>query len=981
MPDQKAFIIATLLVLASCFFMQHSLYSQEFIYNKFSEEEGLPSNDVYDVHLASDGLMWFATDNGVSRFDGNSFTNYNVSNGLPTNSVLKIYEDHEGRLWFLAYNGMLSYYEKGELITYEYNDTLVKYFHDNYFNKIYIDSCSGILLSPRHGSYGYISSEGRLSTRDELIPTRVDSCYLSVEDKGEEYFLTILREIPVRCERNGRLSFFDSTYYLKVRFTPREFQRNYIDLGKDEFLVSYRSCVYYIKDKYMRCMKEFEDEVLSLFIDDQHKLWVSVKYDQGLYMFEDLSFNKEGTHFFDGYTITSVTQDREGDYWLGTEGYGVFFLPSFEFNLYTLPWDDRNLNVMALEVSGDRLWFSSRDKHIYGGRLAKGVISDIRKIDIQEPYDWIKHICIDSEGYLWLSSTQSIRYDPAGFPRPPDTVLSSTFIEKGLGDTMIVASKRLGIFHGTKLVYTAEPDSTRRLYSAYHDKNNDLWLGTLYGLYTLVDDNFHYRGDMSPYLKERISCIDKLGEMLVIGTSAHGLLFLRKDTVAYHLQTSNGLIGNSIKSIFIQNDTILWVGTKSGLNKISFVPDYDNYNIESYGQGDGLPSSEINSISMHDGYIWLATGRGLVSFDPDALKPHLAPPLIRVTGIQIGGRDTCLLESYTLSSDQNDIRISFSGVSYRTEEGLRYRYMLSNYNDEIIQTKNEWANFPNLPPGEYSFFLNVGNIHGIWNEAPVQIDFTITKHFTQTVWFILMLILITAVPVVLITMFFQRQKKIKENARVELIKLEQKLFQLQMNPHFVFNALLAIQGYMYMNKPREAGRYLTSFAKLIRHTLYGSSEEYISLDKELEALQYYMELQRLRFDEHFEFIIELDDDLIVESLLIPPLLLQPFLENAIEHGLQHREKNGLLKLKMIMAEECLIVEVEDNGIGREESEKMQRGKGKLHKSMGLEIVRKRVDSLNKIMLNKINMDIVDLYDDDGKSRGTLVKLCIPYKSS
>jgi len=186
---------------------------------------------------------------------------------------------------------------------------------------------------------------------------------------------------------------------------------------------------------------------------------------------------------------------------------------------------------------------------------------------------------------------------------------------------------------------------------------------------------------------------------------------------------------------------------------------------------------------------------------------------------------------------------------------------------------------------------------------------------------------------------------------------------------------------MYMNKTREAGRYLTSFAKLIRHTLYGSSEENISLDKEIEALQYYLELQRLRFNDNFDFSIFVDDDIIQESTLIPPLFIQPFLENAIEHGLQHKTEKGMLKLKIEMQEDCLMVEVEDDGIGREKSRELNEKKGHLHKSMGMEIVGKRMASLNKIMNSKIHLEITDLSDEKGYASGTLVRICIPYKSA
>lgn len=980
MINQKMHIFYLICILSMTLMLRLPVHSQDPVFSKFSEEEGLPGNDVYDVLVAGDGLLWFATDNGVSRYNGHEFLNYNVANGLPANSTLKLYEDVFGRIWFLAYNGMLSYYDRGKFVLYPYNDTIVKYFSDNYFNIIFVDSTGGLLMSPRQGGHAYIDKEGNIQTQPALVPHSGDSCYLSFEDKGDDCFLTIVSQKPNSCKRNGLLFFIDSTYYLLVKFTHRQFQRNYLETGRNAYLVSYRNNIYYIKDHKIIASKSFEDEVLSIFVDDQDKLWVSVKYDHGVYMFEDNLFEDQGIHFLDGYTITSITQDKEGNYWLGTEGQGVFYSPSFDFSLFTLPGDDRDLNVMALVISRDRLWFTSRDKHLYSGSLSQGKISKIRRVDIGESYDWIRSICIDSDGYLWLPSTKYLRYDPAGFPHPPDTILNSNLLCSGPDETIIVASRKLVIYKHGKLLKIIGPDTSRRIYSVYQEKDQDIWIGTLYGLFVYKNGKSYFKGRLSPILKERISSITKLKDMMVIGTSAHGLVFLYNDSVTNHLTEENGLIGNTIKSLYAQNDTTLWVGTKDGLNRIVFTPGYDDYAIESYGINDGLPSNEINNIGMHDGFIWLATGRGLVSFDPVNLKPHLVPPMIQINSVQINGRDTCLLDYYSLDHNQNDIRISFSGISFRSGGDIRYRYMLSNFNDNIIITKNQWAIFPNLPPGDYTFYVNVGNIHDIWNDSPKSIQFRISKHYTQTLWFMILLIVLSSGMLVLIWAFFQKQKKIKENARNELVKLEQKLFRLQMNPHFVFNALLAIQGFMYMNKPKEAGRYLTAFAKLIRHTLYGSTDEYIPLDREIEALQYYIELQRLRFNEKFEFIIDIDDELMPESMQIPPLLIQPFLENAIEHGLQHKEEQGKLKLGIAMQNDYLMVEVEDNGIGREKALELQKMKGKLHKSMGLEIIRKRIESLNKIVIRKIRMEIIDLHDSNGAASGTLVKICIPYKN-
>jgi len=958
------------------------LMAQDPVFMNFSEEEGLPGNDIYDVLSSDKGLLWFATDNGVSRFNGHEFINFDVSDGLTTNSVIKLYEDLFGRIWFLAYDGMLSYYEKGEIHHYEHNDSIKEYFSDNYITKILVDSSGGVLLSPRQGGKGYIDTNGFVHIRQLLRRFNADSCYLVFEDRGDDFFQTILSQIPENCVNDGKLHYIDDTYYISASYDCNESQRKYIETSRGEYVVSYRNIVYSIKDHKLVSEHIFGEEVLDIYEDRLGKIWVSTKYDKGVYRFNDIYFDNEPEHYLEGYTVTCVVQDREDDYWFCTEGGGAFFVPSFDFRLFNHPDNDKNLNVIALALSGNRLWFSTRDKGLYSGILSAGEIRSIRRANIEEPNNWIKYISIDQNGFLWLTSTRHTRYDPAGFPRPTETIILPVCLANGIGDTMLVATKQLGIFHGGKLVYFQPKDSTnKRVYSLFQGRDKLIWIGTLYGLYQFDGNSMKHMGQISPVLNERIICIDEINDMLIVGTSIHGLLFLKGDSVVYHIDNSEGLTGNTIKSLLVQNDSTIWVGTKHGLNVIQLDTSSNGYHFESYEMSDGLPSDEINSIEMHDGHIWLGTNIGLVSFDPAKLKPHHTAPLIEITMVQVNGKDTILSDHYVLEHDQNDIRIDFRGVSYREGNKAQYRYRMLNYNNEINLTKNLYVNFPNLSPGDYTFLVNAGNVHGVWNEEPASIKFTISKHFTQTIWFLIFLIAFFSAMMVLITLFLQKQRRIKEDARDEMAKMEQRMFRLQMNPHFVFNALLAIQGFMYQNNPRDAGRYLTSFAKLIRHTLYGSSEEYIHLDKEVEALKYYLDLQRLRFNEKFEYKIEMGEDLSPEAVRIPPLLIQPFLENSIEHGLQHKEEPGLLSLRFAYAENCLTVEVQDDGIGREEAMKMQKKKGKLHKSLGMEIVQKRLNSLSRALGQKIELEIIDLKDEDGSAGGTLVRLCIPFKSS
>ncbi|HSG67619.1 MAG TPA: two-component regulator propeller domain-containing protein, partial [Bacteroidales bacterium] len=456
--------VALLLLMATlALIIRVPAFPQESIFYNYREEEGLPSNEVYDMLESPDGYLWFATENGVCMYDGTNFRNFNKADGLAATSVVKIYQDLFGRTWFLSYNGTLSYYENGIIRPYEHNDTVVKYYIDNYIGKITIDSNYNILLSPRQGGMGLIDSRGGLSDATDLVPRQADSCYLYFREIGNDHFITILSAIPEGCNNNGRLYYCDGASYLRVKYSCKEFHRNFIKTGNGKYIVSYRNVVYVIEDMQVQNIKVFSEEVLSLYLDNEGEVWISVKYDNGVFIFEDASLQGEPRHMLDGYTITSVMQDREGYFWLSSEGNGVFFAESFEYKVYTLPGLKRNIKVMSMDIYKDRLWFTTREREIYSGKISNGSIDHVRKLNIEDPIDWIKHIVVDRNGYLWLSATKQLRYDPAGFAAPPDTTGNFSYIGKGKGDTIIVANKRLGFYKDSKLIDLFFPAIERRI--------------------------------------------------------------------------------------------------------------------------------------------------------------------------------------------------------------------------------------------------------------------------------------------------------------------------------------------------------------------------------------------------------------------------------------------------------------------------------------------------------------------------------------
>jgi tetratricopeptide (TPR) repeat protein len=220
-----------------------------------------------------------------------------------------------------------------------------------------------------------------------------------------------------------------------------------------------------------------------------------------------------------------------------------------------------------------------------------------------------------------------------------------------------------------------------------------------------------------------------------------------------------------------------------------------------------------------------------------------------------------------------------------------------------------------------------------------------------------------------------RQSRIR--AEQEKTNLQQKLFRMQMNPHFIFNSLSSIQGFIMVKDHKTAIRYLSKFSKLVRNILDYSVEDWVTLDKEISTIENYLELQKVRYDSKFDYKIEVDVSIEVETTSIPPMLIQPFVENSIEHGIKQIDKKGNIAIRFNINNQTLTLEIEDDGIGREKSKKLLRERDPNHKSLATKLTQERITGINRKSKRKITMQIEDLKDENGKETGTLVRFKVP----
>jgi LytS/YehU family sensor histidine kinase len=306
-----------------------------------------------------------------------------------------------------------------------------------------------------------------------------------------------------------------------------------------------------------------------------------------------------------------------------------------------------------------------------------------------------------------------------------------------------------------------------------------------------------------------------------------------------------------------------------------------------------------------------------------------------------------------------------------------YQYRFLGSSNEWQTTSKTFVEFRALSAGHYTFEVAVLDKQGKRSKEIATLSFVITPPFYLTWWFGAFVFAL-AIGYYLIKRRFELRRKIYEREQelnMKIIELEQQALKAQMNPHFIFNCLASIQHFINKDDPDSANRYLSNFSKLIRKTLDLSGEQYITLEKEISYLRNYVQMEKMRFLDKFQYRIDVDPFIVLNAVFIPPMLIQPLVENAIKHGLRYKEKNdGVLRISFTLSGNDLLCIVDDNGIGIKRSNELKVIMNIDHISKGTRLTDSRIQALNMTGGKKIKMDIHDKYDAKGNATGTRVTL-------
>jgi sensor histidine kinase YesM/ligand-binding sensor domain-containing protein len=443
-------------------------------------------------------------------------------------------------------------------------------------------------------------------------------------------------------------------------------------------------------------------------------------------------------------------------------------------------------------------------------------------------------------------------------------------------------------------------------------------------------------------------------------------------------------INGDIQRLATDKNGDVWGHTLRELVKIRT----DNQSFRTYDFKYGAKEADFYHFSFLPSGEMIFGGRNeIVIANPDELKRNAEIPIPYITEIHVLNqpyRELAKDEPLNLNQKQNFFSIGFSSIAYTMPADVKFRFRLKNFDDWSEPTTRRFANYTNVPGGDYVFELQAANNEGLWNKTIYTLPIHVATPYWLTWWFRIAMLVLLAVIVYAVYKYrvnqFRKKEKLKSDYEKKIANVEMSSLLAQMNPHFLFNSLNSIDSYIIKNETHKASEYLNNFARLMRLILQNSRSNYITLKDELEALDLYLQMESLRFKNKFEYEIKTDEEINTNTIVIPPMLIQPFVENAIWHGLMHKQNGepGKVEIKISSVDNKLKCEVVDNGIGRNKAEEIKMQKNGSHKrSMGMQITSDRIEMINKLYGTDTKVKITDLADVNGDAAGTKVELEIP----
>lgn len=990
------------------FLCPSGLFAQQYNFINYSVEEGLAQSQVYDITQDNSGYLWFATTAGLSRFDGYQFVNFSQRDGLYRNQVNDLFLDNTGKLWIATIGGV-SYLDEENFKSISFGESLeaskVNCLEQDQTGKIWAGtSDSGIVIIDDGSLERFTEGQG-------LLHNTIRSIY-----SDEEGVIWIGTKKGVNYVRDGGIYTLDAPELIDASISHITGDNN-----KGLWIATFGKGVFHVKGleiKQITSQDGLKTDWIKQTIVEEDKVWFTSKF--GVHEFkkgklEETYTLQNGLPFED---IKCLLFDDENNLWLGSNGQGAFKFSGKAFvNYMTKDGLSDDIILSIQEDQDGRLWLGTYSKGVIILDPSSGKVSPLGTEDTTKEFQLSDNKVwsgkIDSKNRKWIGTalglnlvtdTGMIVFKASDDEHTLDNGKITTICESEFGSIWVGMRTGIALYlnNGTFKNFTnTNGFSGSNIRSIVEDQDNNLWCGADNGLF-----KFNPRTKST----EKITLGSELKDVKVLSLAIDRSqrLWVGTDNGLF-LKTSNGFkyisTGQDVRSNFVNfllsEDGILWIGTNYGIYSLAYFND-ETYRIKAFTNHEGIKNLECNlnaAFKDSKGFYWFGTAGGLVRLDKSLIREPISKiNKVSLREIQLFNEETNWQDygkvntstglplNLNLSHGRNTLSFDFILFNYSNPENVVYSFFLEGFDDAWSpSTKESFAVYRKLPPGEYTFKVKAKTSSGEWTKE-TTFSFTIDPPFWQTTWFFT---LCAIALICLVIAFVLWRKSIgKRKTETEQLKFRNKLLALEhqslnasLNRHFIFNALNSIQYYINRQDRVSANKYLSSFAKLIRKNLDSASSgnNYVTLSEELERTELYLSLEHMRFANKFEYEIKYIQEIDTEAIMIPAMLLQPFIENSIWHGILPMETPGKISItidRMINGD--IKFEIMDNGLGIDVSIENKKSADSGHDSKGMKITSGRISLLKTITQRNISLKgPFQINDENGKSCGTKVEIIIP----
>ncbi len=955
-------------------------FAQDPYFRHFGVEQGLPSSEVYDILQDRNGFIWIATDRGVSKYDGYSFHNFSSSDGLTDNTVFMLTEDTSGNIWCATMNSKLCYFSGEKIIPYEHNTILQNQSQSNRLIQS-LDVTAAGDISIGYQMYGClrIDHDGKIlsfnNARKDTVLNEVHASenHFAFGSLINRQLLNKKTQQWLYVEMNGKILQISlpndqSSYYI----TGMRKKDGTLLIGKDKTLIE-------ISPDLSYRLHTFESRILRINEDNLGNSWISHS-GKGVRQYApgaDLSGTNYSA-FLPDETVIDVMQDNEGGYWMSTLGHGIFYLVSPRVHCL-LPINNKgttSVTAIASKPNGAILLGTSNG-FLYSCTAGK-ITSTFNCNSTSDNSGFIQDIYVSpGEGDIWICTNRDELYiAPGGHVNRINGGYARTICGDTSGGSWMGGTNWLMHYSPGKLQVIQKIPLNCRIDELFRDTvTGKLLVGNTDGLYWLNGNKLEQYLIPGEELNARVSAIKRTTKnTLVIGTIGKGICIIKNDQRVM-IDTKQGLCSPIVNDLDIDKNGDIWAATNAGIAQLHWVK--DTFIINCFSIYHGLPTNEIRKVLCKNDTIWIGTTSGAAWFIPHELEHTIIAPPIFIQEILVNGEKINPTVAGDFSYAEKQIRISFLGISYRNGGNTTYRYRLAGIKNDWTYTSNRSVEYASLPPGNYSFEVMARNGDGTWSNTAASFGFAIHQPYWYTWWFWTTVTLLFAG-----AGWWGIQRWLRNAGKDALQKrllgeYQHQALAAQMNPHFIFNSLSSMQAFVLGDEKENALRYIDRFSFLMRKSLEHSMLKFVPLENEIELLRAYLDLEAIRFGEKLSFTIVCESFLETGNLEVPTMVIQPFVENSVRHGLLHREEaGGKIMVSFTQKDNSILCCVEDNGVGRKRSMEINRTRRK-HISFGSSITEERLRLLCDVTGQPYSITYTDKTDKDGHSAGTFVCFILP----